>query len=154
MPGDSYRQQKRSVQELAWSLRLCPPLPTHSQVFFYRNKPLKGPLILTTLFLRPSKDLVSRNIYAQIGSICEIDRSRTDFMNLTWLLPQNSTGTSGKSLHFSGLQFPLPKKVGHICSTDQISPLIQNSCLVPEGLSKAGGSHSFEVYRAPQASSS
>lgn len=76
--GDPYRQQQHSIQELVWSLLLCPPLPTHPWIFFYGKKTLKDPLILTIQFLSASKDLVSRNTREQIESLCEMDRQSGD----------------------------------------------------------------------------
>lgn len=151
--GDPYCQQKHSVQELVWSLQLCLPLPTHPWIFFYWKKNPQ----------RPSN--TNYSVYLSIKIPCFQEHTWTDriplwngqgvrrHLSLAWLLPPNSTETSGKCFLFSGPQFSLKKNVGHVCLVDKNFSL--NTKFLPSlwRSLRLYGSKTLEIFRAPQASS-
>lgn len=151
--GDPYCQQKHSVQELVWSLQLCQPLPAHPCIFFSWKKTPQ----------RPSH--TNYSVYLSIKIPCFQEQTWTDriplrngqgvrrHLSLAWLLPPDSTGTSGKSFRFSGPQFSPKKNVGHVCLVDKNVSL--NTNFLPSLWGSLGlcGSTTLDIFRASQASS-
>lgn len=110
-----HRQQKRSAQKLAWSPLLCRPPPTPSSVSYGGRGNPQRPCDVNYPFSpkikRPWSPATERN---RLNPFVTRRRDQ-ETLNFACFPPQNSTGTSGQSLDFSGSPFPL----GRICLMNQ-----------------------------------
>lgn len=98
-------------------------------------------------FLLNIKRLVSKGEHETDWIHLWKDRVSEDTEFSLTFATETALGSLAKSLHFSAPRFPLTK-VSPTCLLEaQISPFIQNSCPVSEGLQRLGGSNTFEVFR-------